>query len=77
MMQEAISKLMYNKTVIVIAHRLSTVVKADNIFVINKGDVAESGTHQELLELNGLYNKMWNAHIRSKNWNMTKKEGLA
>lgn len=74
MMQEAISKLMHDKTVIVIAHRLSTIVEADNIFVINKGRVAESGIHQKLLEINGLYKQMWDAHTRSREWSMAKEE---
>ena len=48
------------KTIIVIAHRLSTVRNADKIVVLNKGAVAESGTHKELCETNGIYSKLWN-----------------
>ncbi len=75
-MQEAVSRLMVNKTVIVIAHRLSTIIEADNILVIDKGRVAESGTHQELLNKKGVYQKMWKAHTRSREWSLTKKEAL-
>lgn len=56
--QEAIEKLMDNRTIIVIAHRLTTVMKADNIIVLEKGSVVEQGTHKELFEKGGLYSKM-------------------
>jgi len=48
------------KTIIVIAHRLSTVRNADKIIVLNEGAVAEFGTHKELCETNGIYSKLWN-----------------
>ena len=75
--QEAVAKLMDKKTVIVIAHRLSTIVEADNIYVIDKGIVAESGTHDQLVKMNGIYKKMWDAHTRSRDWSILKKEVLA
>jgi ATP-binding cassette subfamily B protein len=59
---EAISK---NKTTLIIAHRLSTVSNADNIIVIDKGKITESGNHGELLKLNGLYAEMWNKQKHS------------
>ena len=59
---EAISK---NKTTLIIAHRLSTVSNADNIIVIDKGEIAESGSHGELLNLNGLDAAMWNKQKHS------------
>ena len=59
---EAISK---NKTTLIIAHRLSTVSYADNIIVINHGAILESGKHEELLKLNGLYAEMWNKQKHS------------
>ena len=56
--QEAVEKLMGNRTIIVIAHRLTTVMKADNIIVLEKGSLVEQGTHKELFEKGGLYAKM-------------------
>ena len=50
---------MHNRTVIAIAHRLSTLKKMDKIVVIDGGQIKESGTHQELLSQNGLYKKLW------------------
>lgn len=57
LVQDALNKLMQNRTSIVIAHRLSTVVNADHILVINKGVIVEQGTHEELIAMNGLYKK--------------------
>jgi len=56
--QEAIYKLMQNRTSLVIAHRLSTIKKADKIIVIQSGKIAEEGTHDELMEKNGVYRKL-------------------
>jgi ATP-binding cassette, subfamily B, bacterial MsbA len=50
--------MMQNRTSIVIAHRLSTIQKADTIIVMKKGKIVEQGTHEELVELNGTYNKL-------------------
>ena len=61
--QRALTELMKDKTVIIIAHRLSTVSNADQIVLINKGSVECSGTHSELLNKSDLYNAMWQAHI--------------
>jgi ABC-type multidrug transport system fused ATPase/permease subunit len=58
LVQEAIDRAMKGRTVLVIAHRLSTVRNADKVIVINDGDVAEEGTHDELLQLNGVYKKL-------------------
>jgi ABC-type multidrug transport system fused ATPase/permease subunit len=60
LVQEAIETLMKNRTVILIAHRLSTVINADQIIVIDKGTIAEVGKHQELLDKNGIYTKLYN-----------------
>ena len=59
LIQRAFSKLAAGRTVIMIAHRLSTVVGADQIVVLNQGSVQEAGTHAELLSQKGLYAKMW------------------
>ena len=64
--QSSVAKLVAGKTLIVIAHRLSTITDADKIFVIDDGRVCEQGTHKELLEDNGLYKQMWQAHISVK-----------
>ena len=58
--QEALEAAQEGRTSITIAHRLSTIMGADMIFVIDKGTVAESGTHNELLALNGVYHMLWN-----------------
>lgn len=61
--QRALSGLIKDKTVIIIAHRLSTVTNADQIVLVNNGTVECTGTHSELLERSDLYNTMWQAHI--------------
>ena len=64
--QRSVSKLTEGKTLIVIAHRLSTVTSADCIYVIKDGSIEDSGTHEELLSRHGLYESMWNAHMEVK-----------
>lgn len=59
LIQKAIDKLLQGRTSIVIAHRLSTIQKCDKIIVMHKGEIRESGTHQELLELGGIYTKLY------------------
>jgi ABC-type multidrug transport system fused ATPase/permease subunit len=71
-LQNSIAKLVAGKTLIVIAHRLSTVKDSDQIFVVNDGNVTAHGTHEELLMLCPLYKEMWDAHISVKD---TVKEG--
>ena len=66
MIQRSVSRLTAGKTLIVIAHRLSTVVDADRIYVIRDGQIDDAGTHEELLSHHGLYEKMWNAHMEVK-----------
>ena len=58
LVQDALEQMMQNRTSIVIAHRLSTIQNADTIVVLHKGEIAEQGTHAELLELNGIYKKL-------------------
>ncbi len=63
--QKALDNLMKNRTVFVIAHRLSTVIQADKIVVLNGGEIVEQGTHEELLKLeNGAYRALYNAQFK-------------
>ena len=64
--QQSVAKLVKGKTLIVIAHRLSTVSDADKLYVIKDGLIDSEGTHEELLAQGGLYANMWKAHIESK-----------
>ena len=57
--QGSLDKVMNNKTVIVIAHRLSTLQKMDRILVFDQGKIVETGSHNELLQIDGLYKKLW------------------
>ena len=57
--QEQLLDLMEGKTVIAIAHRLSTIARMDRLIVLERGRIVESGTHDELLRLGGLYEKLW------------------
>lgn len=68
LVQKAFENLAKDKTVIMIAHRLSTVTDADCIYVLKDGRIAESGTHDELTAKNGMYTHMWNEYNKSVNW---------
>ena len=68
LVQKAFENLAKNKTVIMIAHRLSTVTDADRIYVLKDGKIKEQGTHEELQKSNGLYAHMWNEYNKSVNW---------
>ena len=68
LVQKAFENLAKNKTVIMIAHRLSTVTNADCIYVLKDGKIAESGTHDALTTANGIYTHMWNEYNQSVNW---------
>ena len=68
LIQHAIGTLIKGKTVIVIAHRLRTVENADKIIVLNKGMIAETGTHSELMEKNGIYREMYRLQRESEQW---------
>jgi ATP-binding cassette subfamily B protein len=59
LIQDALEKLMKNRTSIVVAHRLSTIAKLDRIIVLDKGQIAEQGSHTELLSQSGIYAKLW------------------
>lgn len=64
LIQEALEKLMTNRTTIMVAHRLSTIQHADQIMVMHKGRIRESGTHQELLQENGIYKKLYELQLQ-------------
>ena len=68
--QESFKKLSKDKTTLMIAHRLSTVVEADKILVIEGGKIAEAGRHEELLAKNGVYKRLWEEYQRSVNWKL-------
>ena len=73
-MQAAFAELMQGKTVIVIAHRLSTITDADCIYVVDGGTIVQSGTHEQLVEQDGLYAHMWKAHIGAQEWSLKTEE---
>ncbi|MEK5025814.1 ABC transporter ATP-binding protein [Paenibacillus sp. FSL M7-1046] len=66
--QQAINELVADKTVILIAHRLKTIRNADKIIVLDQGELAEEGTHEELLEHHGLYEKLWDTQQGAEGW---------
>ena len=70
LIQSAISELTKGKTIITIAHRLSTVKNADKILVVEDGKIAESGTHDELIAENGLYKRFTEIRSRAEGWNI-------
>lgn len=64
------------KTVLVIAHRLGTVTNADRILYMDKGVIAEAGTHEELLALGARYAQMWKTYNRTKEWTIGGKKQM-
>lgn len=77
LIQRAFARLAEGRTVIMIAHRLSTVVNANNIVVLSQGSVAEQGTHGELLAKGGLYSRMWADYEKAANWKILAGSGAA
>jgi len=74
LIQEAFKKLTKGKTVLMIAHRLTSVISADNIVVMDAGKIAEQGSHEELLKKQGFYARMWTQYQQSINWKIGKEE---
>ena len=66
LIQSAIKKLLAGRSSIVIAHRLSTIQSADKIIVMHKGEIRESGTHQQLLALGGIYYKLYQLQYKEQ-----------
>lgn len=74
--QKAFEVLTRNKTVLMIAHRLSTVQNADSIIVLSGGKIIEQGSHESLLSLHGVYTSMWKDYQRSAQWKVGKEESV-
>ncbi len=68
--QEALNQLTGEKTLIVIAHRLSTIVEADNIILMDEGNLVMQGTHDELLKRSDTYRTLWDSHMQSMSWDI-------
>ena len=75
LIQKAFARLTEGRTVLMIAHRLSTVVGADRIIVLDAGRVVEQGTHEELLKAGGLYARMWADYQQAVTWRISADEG--
>ena len=71
--QEAVGRLVHGKTLVVVAHRLSTIQNAEQILVVDKGNIIARGTQKELLEQCPLYHRMWQQYVGASN--LEKKEG--
>jgi len=74
LIQKALASLTEGRTVIMIAHRLSTVVGADRIIVLDQGRVAEQGSHAELVGAGGLYSRMWADYNQAVKWRISASE---
>lgn len=74
LIQKAFAELTRDRTVIMIAHRLSTVVGADRIIVLDAGRAVEQGTHAELIAAKGAYARMWADYNQAVQWKITREE---
>ena len=74
LIQQGMDKIMENRTSFIIAHRLSTVRNADRILVIEKGAIAEAGTHRELLDKRGKYYNLYTKQFREEKESLYRKE---
>ena len=75
-LREGMTELLRGKTVLMIAHRLYSIRDADCIYVLDRGRLAESGTHQELLNKNGLYAHLWAVQNETEAWQMKHSPGV-
>jgi ATP-binding cassette subfamily B protein IrtA len=73
-LQEALNRLIVGKTILIIAHRLSTIVDADNIILMDEGNLLMQGTHDELLTRSETYQSLWNSHMQAVNWDINVEE---
>lgn len=70
--QQGLQELVKGKTVIMIAHRLTTIMRAEQILVVDQGTIVERGNHQDLLAKEGLYQRMWQAHLSATQWRLAR-----
>ena len=70
---EGLARLIRNKTVLIIAHRLSTITQADQILVVDEGQIVERGAHPELVAAQGLYRSMWDTYSQARYWTLAPK----
>ena len=75
LVQRAVGELVKDTTVVMIAHRLKTIQNADQILVLDKGEIIEQGVHEQLMKRNGLYAKLWVAQQKSMDWNIQPTKG--
>ena len=75
LIQEAVRNLIKDKTVIVIAHRLKSIMDADKIIVLKEGKIIEEGTHRTLIENNGEYKTLWDLQFEAESWEISGKGG--
>ena len=69
LIQESLNSLKQGRTTLVVAHRLSTVKNADEILVVSSGEIIERGNHQELIEQNGVYKKLYDSQFKDEQYN--------